>query len=191
MTTETDICNLALDILKEAPITSIEDGRPIAMWLKRNFYITRDSVLSRADWNFAMSRALIAKDSEPPAFGWAYSYTKPSNCLRIAPLTQCGAAEGIPIPHEVEGDKILTDYSGPLKVRFVTRTEAYDRYPATFTEAFSARLAMKMGHWLTGKVSYVQIAQGLYKEAMDDAWLIDAIEGTSPRAADNDWVDAR
>lgn len=189
--TETDICNLALDILKEAPITSIEDQRPIAMWLKRNFYVTRDSVLSRADWNFAMARASVAADSGTPAFGWQYSFTLPPECLRLVPLTNSGTAEGDPIEHNVEGGKIYANYDGPLFIRYVKRTEDYERYPATFTEALAARLAMKMGHWLTGKVSYVQIAQGLYKEAMNDAWLIDAIEGTSPRAADNDWVDAR
>ena len=55
--TPTDIVNLALDMLKEAPITSIDEGRPIAMWCKRNFDVTRDALLEEADWNFALKRA--------------------------------------------------------------------------------------------------------------------------------------
>lgn len=50
---------------------------------------------------------------------------------------------------------------------------------------------MKCGHWVTGKVSYVQIAQGMHREAIDNAWRVDAIEGTAPRAADNEWVQQR
>ncbi len=191
MTTETDICNLALDILKEAPITSIEDQRPIAMWCKRNFAVSRDSLLSRADWNFALKRASIAADSDKPAFGWSKSFTLPPDCLRLIPLTTCGRYEGTPIPHEVEDGKVLTNYGGPLKVRYVARVEDYNRYPPIFIEALAGYIAMKCAHWLTGKQGYQQIAQGLFSEAMRNAWLVDAIEGTSPRAADSEWIDQR
>lgn len=189
--TPTDLVNLALDILKEAPIGSIEDARPVAQWAKRNFAVTRDSLLSRADWNFAMKRASLPVDGNAPAFGWKYSYTLPADCIRVVPLTSCGNYEGTPIPHEVEDHKILTNASGPLKVRYVYRNENYARYPAVFVEALAAYLAMKAAHWITGKQGYQQIAQGLFAEAMRTAWLVDAIEGTSPRAADNEWVQSR
>lgn len=178
-------------MLKEAPITSLDETRPIAMWCKRNFATTRDGLLERADWNFALQRYALSADSSAPAFGWTYQYTLPPECLRVIPLTGDGVFEGVPIPHEVEGRKILTDMSAPLKVRLVTRSENYDAYPASFVEALSARLATKMAHWLTGKSNYVQIAQGLYKEAMDAAWASDAIQGTVPRAADEQWTATR
>lgn len=189
--TPTDICNLGLDVLKEATITSLDETRPIAMWCKRNFPTTRDALLERADWNFAIERFQLSADGAAPAFGWSYQYTLPPECLRVIPLTHDGTYEGRPILHEIEGRKILTDAAAPLNVRLVVRSENYDAYPATFVEALSARLAMKMAHWITGKSNYVQVAQGLYKEAMDAAWLSDAIQGTVPRAADNEWVDAR
>lgn len=190
--TPTDICNQALDILKEAEITSLEnDNRPIVRWMKRNFDTSRDSLLSRYDWNFALQRVALAADTVAPAFGWRHAFTVPHDCLRVLPVTACGKSEGSPIRHEVEGLRILTDAQGPLKVRYVRRTEDYDRYPAAFVEALAAYIAMKCGHWVTGKVSYVQVAQGLYREAIDAAWRIDAIEGTSPRAADDDWVAQR
>ena len=187
--TPTDICNLSLDIMKESEITNLEhDNRPIVRWMKRNFDVLRDSLLSRYDWNFALKRAVLAKDSTAPDFGWKHRYTCPPDCLRVLPLTTCGRSEGIPIRHEIEGPYILTDAEGPIRVRYVARVEDYDRYPSVFVEALSSYLAMKCGHWVTGKVSYVQIAQGLHREAIDTAWRVDAIEGTSPRAADDDWV---
>lgn len=191
MTTETDLCNMALDVLKEAPIDSIEDNRPIARWLKRNFYVTRDSVLAAADWNFAIKRATLSADSTAPAFGWEYAYTLPSDCIRIIPLTCAGEIEGRPIPHEVEGGKILTNASAPLKLRYIYRNENYGLYPASFQEALAGRLGMKMAHWLTGKQSYAQIANSMYNDALSRAWTLDAMQGTAPRAADSEWIDTR
>lgn len=191
MTTETDICNRALDLLKEAPITSIDDQRPIGKWLKRNFAVERDALLEEAEWNFALARTALAADADEPAFGWDYSYTLPPDCIRLIPLTYDGYSEGRPIPHEVEGGKILTDEAAPLNIRYVARVEDYKRYPASFQKALSARLARGMAHWLTGKSSFVQIADAIYRDAMSKAWLSDAVQGTVPRAADTEWTDLR
>jgi hypothetical protein len=190
--TPTDICNLALDIMKEAEITNLErDDRSIVRWMKRNFDVSRDSLLARYDWNFALKRAMLTKDSEAPAFGWLNRFTVPSDCLRVLPLTAGGNSEGSPIQHEIEGQHILTNAPASLLVRYLARTEDYDRYPAVFIEALASYLAMKCGHFVTGKISYVQVAQGLHQEAINAAWRVNAIEGTSPRAADNEWVEQR
>ena len=191
MTSSTDICNMALDLLKEAPITSLTQDRPIARWLNRNFAVTRDSVLSKADWNCALKRASVAANAAAPAYGWTYSYTRPSDCLRVIPLTYDGTIEGAPIQYEEEGDYILTNKSGPLKVRYVSRFENYDKYPAALQEALSAAIAAKMAHWLTGKSNFASVARQAYQDAMKDAWLIDAISGTMPRAADDEWLNVR
>lgn len=187
----TDICNQALDILKEAPISSLTDSRPIAKWLNRNFETTRDAALSMANWNFALKRSEIPAESDAPAFGWDYAYTLPVDCIRLIPLTQNGKLEGSPVAHVVEQGRVLTDKAGPLKIRYVARVENYNAYHPLFVEALAARLAFKMAHWLTGKVSYQQVAQGIYENAMNDAWLADAIEGDTPRPADDDWIEAR
>jgi hypothetical protein len=188
---ETGICNLALDILKEAPISSLSDNRPIALWCNRNFTTQRDAALSMANWNFAMKRQSIAADAVAPAFGWRHGYTLPAGCVRLVPLTHDGTDEGSPVAHVVEGGKLLTNMSGPLKIRFVNRATNYDAYHPLFIDYLSARLARRMAHWLTGKSSYLQIAAALMSEAWADAWAADAMEGDTPRAADDDWIEAR
>lgn len=187
----TDICNMALDILKEAPISSIDDDRATARWFKRNFATARDASLSLADWNFAMDRALLPADTLAPAFGWDKAYTLPGSCIRLSAITYEGADESRNIRHRVERRRILTNETGPLAIRFVGRTEAYDTYHPLFIEALSARMAFRMAHWLTGKTGYQEVAAGILKQSLSDAWLADAIEGDTPRAADDDWVDAR
>lgn len=189
--TATDICNLALDLLKEAPISSLEDDRPIARWCNRNFATQRDGALSLANWNFAMKRASLTVDVTAPAFGWEYSYTLPTDCIRLLPLTYDGTSEGTPVAHEVEGGLVLTNMSSPLKVRYVRRAVNYDAYHPLFTDYLSARMARRMAHWLTGKTSFAQIAAAVMEQSWQEAWLTDAIEGDVPRPADNDWIDAR
>lgn len=189
--TETDICNLALDILKEAPISSIDDQRPIGKWCKRNFATQRDAALSVASWNFARTRAAISADATAPDFGWDYAYTLPGACIRALPLTYDGTVEGAPVAHEVERGKILTNLAGPIKVRYIERVESYDAYHPLFIDYLSARLARRMAHWLTGKTSFLQVAAGLMQQAWTEAWTVNAIEGDTPRPADDDWIDAR
>lgn len=188
---ETAICNLALDILKEAPISSIYDQRPIGKWCKRNFATQRDAALSVASWNFARQRRVISADATAPTFGWDYAYTLPGECIRALPLTYDGTVEGSPVAHEVEASQILTNLAGPIKVRFIARVVNYDAYHPLFIDYLSARLARRMAHWLTGKTSFLQIAAGLMQQAWVEAWTVNAIEGDTPRPADDDWIDAR
>lgn len=188
---ETAICNQALDILKEAPISSLSDQRPIGRWCARNFDTTRDALLSMANWNFAMKRASLAAEVTAPAFGWEKAYTLPTDCLRLVALTYEGYEESNPVRHIVEGGAILTNAGGPLPIRYVARTVNYNTYHALFIEALAARLAFKCAHWATGKTGYQQVAQSIFDRAYGDAWLTDAIEGDQPMAADNAWIDAR
>jgi hypothetical protein len=188
---ETGICNLALDILKETPISSLADERPIARWCNRNFAMQRDAALSMANWNFALKRQSIAADATAPAFGWDSSYTLPAGCIRLLPITIDGRDEGAPVAHVVEGGKLLTNLAGPVRIRFVSRVTNYDAYHPLFVDYLSGRLARRMAHWLTGKTSYLQIASAIMEQAWKDAWAADAMEGDTPRAADDDWVDAR
>lgn len=56
---DVDVANLALDILREAPITSFTDGTPEANWLARNYATARDAELREHPWRFALKRKKI------------------------------------------------------------------------------------------------------------------------------------
>lgn len=189
--TPTDICNLALDVLKEAPITSIDENRPTAAWCKRNFPVTRDALLERWDWNFAIKRVSLAAEVTAPAYGWAGSFVLPPETVRVLPPSDDGTYEGDFVEHEIEDGRLLTNAVSPLNLRIVYRNENYAAYPATFIEALSARLALKCAHWITGKSNYVQIAEGMYRDAIASAWAVDAIQGSWPRGSSDEWVNSR
>ena len=186
----TDICNLALDLLAEAPIADLSDDRRIARWCDRNYDTARASLLRRAPWRFAVKLVELTA-AMPPVFGWGRAYDLPADCLRPLPLTASGAPQGAIIPSEVIGQRLETDAPAPVRLRYIGRITDVTAYPADFVEALAAALAMKMAHWLTGKSSYQQIAFQAYRDALNNAVLTDAIDGTIAEPDASHWLSER
>lgn len=186
-----DIYNMALDLLEEAPLTSLSDGKPATNWLNRNYATARDGELRKHPWNFALCRARLPADAASPAFGWARQFTLPSDCIAVHSLTVDGEQNGAPVPYEVEANKILTDAAAPLKLRYVKRQADEGQFDPLFVEALVSKLAFKMAHWLTGKSSFSDRALGIYREALSAARLADALESTFPDVVADDVIAVR
>lgn len=197
-TTNTSICNLALDILTQAPMTDIAtDGTPEANWFVRNFEPIRDAELRKNPWKFAIKRATITADATAPAFGWSYRYALPSGCLRLLPVRYDGEYEYPLVPHEIEADAstgvpwILTDQTTPLYVRYIYQVTDATKFDPLFVQALAARLAMHAAHRFTGKQSMIATAGELYGEAIAEARRANALEATPERPYDDDVIAAR
>ena len=187
----TDICNLALDHLREAPIGHIDADGSVSEWFQRNFDAVLDGVLRDHPWNFAITRASIAVDETAPDFGWTYRYALPTDCVRLLQIRSGGYLNGAPVEHEIEGEYILTNAPTPLKIRYIKTMSDPSKWDALFVEAMAAALALKMSHWLTGKTSYVQMAKALYDEALAKAKRIDGMEGTPEAIYADDVIGVR
>lgn len=188
----TDICNQALDLVKEAPIGDmLSDTTPKARWFQRNYATTRDALLAEHPWNFAVKYASLPVNAAAPVSRWLYGYQIPSDCLRLLPLQKDGYFEGALIAHEVNGQTIETDATAPLRVRYIRRVDAEGEFSPLFVKAFAAQLAMNIAHWITGKASALQIAQQVYETTMAKAKRIDGMEGTFERPYDDDVIAAR
>lgn len=176
---QTDVCNLALDLLREAPLSDLTtDDTAVSRWLVRNFANSRDTVLEAHWWTFARDRSSLAADATAPEFGWSYRYALPATCLRMLPLREDGDWDGTPIPHEVESGYVLCNEAAPLKVRFIGKRDTPGTWSATFAAALAGQLAYRMAHWLTGKQSYVPIAGNYYAGQLKAAQRVDAMQGT-------------
>src|SRR5262245_7831695 len=117
----TAIYNMVLDRLAEESVLSPSDKKAVTRWLNRNYPIQRDALLQQHTWNFETARERVAADVDKPKFEWSYSYTCPSDCVRVLPLTVDGRRNSTPIPFVVEGLKILTDQPPPLLLRYIKR----------------------------------------------------------------------
>lgn len=190
--TKTNICNLALDILHEGPFTDVDaDNTANSRWFVRNYEVTRDAEIRKHVWNFAKKRASLTADGTAPTFGWSTRFAVPSDCLRVLQLRYDGEFEGPHVPHEVEAGYILTDQSTTLYLLYLFQITDTTKFDPNFVEALAARLAMKAAHRFTGKQSMVQVAASFYADAISEARLANAIEGTPQKAYDDDVIAAR
>ncbi len=95
--TDTKICNMALDLLHEAPLTNyLTDDTPESRWFVRNYAETRDALLEEKAWRFAIKRREIT----------------PTNFL-LAGLTSISGATGV-LSGAWGPFRMIEDWSGNL-----------------------------------------------------------------------------
>lgn len=186
-----NVANLALDMVKEAPINDLTDATTVARWMSRNIAVTRDSELEAHPWKFSLSRRLLARLSAAPAYGWDYQYELPSDCLRPLPLREDGEWEGNDIIHEIEGHKLLCDEAGPLYFRYIARQDGPGTWTNLFAETVAAKLAAKVAHYITGKASFAQVAGQYYQDRLDQAKRTNSLLSSPERAAQHEVIDIR
>ncbi len=181
---EVKICNLALRKLGARLIESLSDISQEAVTCNLFYEQVRDSVLREHPWNFAAARVRLAKLVDAPAFGYAYQYQLPVDCLHLRQLNS---------PDDefvVEGDKILTnrDSASAVYTMKVTNPVLFD---PSFVMSLSARLAAEMADDITGSTSRAREMWTLYLNAMQSARLADSSEGREDEILNDPWLEAR
>ncbi len=189
--TELDVMNLALDHLRNTPMSTATDTTPQGRWMQRNYDHVRDMCLRKHFWNFATEIASLSADPQDPPFGWNYRYLLPSDCLKLAPLRYLGEWEGRMIPHELIGRYIHTDLTAPLKIRYIKRVENPAEWDPLFAEFVSCAIAFRASHFATGKESSRQNLAQMTKDAFEDAIRSDGMEGTMEEPDADDVIAAR
>ena len=110
-----DIYNMTLDLLEEAPVTSVTDGKPATNWLNRNYPTARDGELRKHSWNFALTRASLAADAAAPAVRLGRAVHTAGRLPGGEAADRRRQAERRPVPYEVEANKVLTDAVAPVQ----------------------------------------------------------------------------
>lgn len=185
------IWNMSLDLLKEQPLSSIDDTTPVAKVFTRNYDQQRDYLLERYNWKFAMARENLAADPTAPAWGWTYRYALPTQSLRFYPPTIDGSWNGRPIPFEEEGGYIMCNLEAPLRLRYINRITTEGLFSNGFVELLSIRMAMRCAHWITGKVKLVENLQTLYRSTFDEVKETGAFQAVGGAYYDSDILDER
>lgn len=188
-----DVANMALGILVEAPIDSLDDDNKAARLLNLHFETTRQSELIKNPWAFAIFRvSLTSLDAEdaPTSDVYPYAFEEPEDALRVLPLTENGEVGGVPISWKQEGGLILTDYASPHLIRYIGNLTDPADWNVLFVEALAARLAMKIAMPLTNKPTVLQGAKVVYDEAIAEARRVNAIILGSG-AVSQSWANAR
>lgn len=198
MSSVIQIANRALTKLGSARITSIDDDVKAARSVKSCFEDLRDDELRAYRWQFAMKRTSLAALATAPAFGYLYQYQVPSDFLRIDmcddryPSTIMDNYIGAEyLDWILEGNKILTDISAPLKLRYIARIEDPNQWDVNFREALACRIAAELAEDLTQSNQKRQLAWEEYKIAINKAIKSNSIEKLPVMPPDDQWVVGR
>lgn len=192
-----DICNEAMDLLGAATITSLTENSKEARLCNRRFETVRDTVLRAHNWNIAITRKELAKDSASPAFGFTNQFTLPTEpyCLRVISLHTSNVDNDIS-PYDVqamfkiEGRKVLTD-EDTCRIIYIGRVTDTEQYDSLLSSTIAHKLASETAYAITGSTSVAQQTFSLYEARLKEARSMDAIEGKPDRIITEDFTNIR
>lgn len=198
MASSVDIVNLALTLLGEERISSIDDDVKPAREAKAVYDIARDAALAGYDWAFAFDRASLSALADAPAFEYSLQYQLPSDCLRLRYVGDHYVGidmtdyRGAPTEEfTIEGRKILTNLSAPLHIKYVTRVTDPGQYSANFVAAFGAKLATYLAEPITQSDTKRDRAEAQFKTEISLAVRANAIQLPPKKLPDDEWLLSR
>lgn len=184
-TSETGICNSALAKIGSYRITSLDDNTREAKLLKEQYAKVRDDLLRSHPWNFAIKRVSLALLTSEPAFGFAYEFQLPNDCLRVLETDSSNDIEW-----QREGNVIRTDTS-TLAIKYVAKITEVGLFDACFAEVLASKLAADISFSIVQNATLKKQLNDEYMQKLREARSYDGQEGASRQVYANDWLNSR
>jgi hypothetical protein len=183
------ICNRALQKLGATRIESLTDDSKNARACNACYEPLRDALLRVYPFKFAISRATLAADAVAPTWGRSNSFQLPSNFIALAPkYAEDNEAYS---DWEVEGQKILTDDSAPLYLRYVAQVSDPNLMDPLFRELLSTKMALEMCEELTQSNTKKEGLRNDFREVLAESKRRGAVEAQPVISPTDDWITAR
>lgn len=185
MASEVSICNLALFHLGVATISALTENTKAANACLAVYEETRDQLLRRYPWNFAVARATLAALSSPvPDYDYEAYFALPAACLRVLSVKDDPE-------YKVEGRMIASNITAPLYIKYVSKVTDANTMDPLFRAALAARLAFLLAPSFTDSVGKREAASNAYKAAILEAYAADGVEDSPEYITTDPWLDAR
>lgn len=177
-TAAVEVCNLALDLLKQDVITSIDSptgGTDVicARWYDQ----VRRSTLRKHPWNFAATRATLAPNAIAPAFGFTQAFDLPNDFVRLLTIGD-DSIDDLQGKYQLEDGQLLFSYSddSSLKIRYVYDFTEVARMDPLFVDVLAAELALRIAYKVTGSDEAAERITEHLKKIAPEAYAIDGQE---------------
>jgi hypothetical protein len=163
-----------------------------ALW----YDVTRQAALRLLIPNFALQRRVVSKKATVPAFGYAYSYEYPADCLKVLGFGEVDKKKDVDygIEQGPDGDvEIQTDelYEDGLPLRFIIDTEDVNKFTPDFKILFSIMLAANTALPITQKQSIKDKLEALLPMKMSEMSGVAAQENPPVRVSNSKFKQAR
>lgn len=182
--TKVGICNIALRLLGQDRISSLDENVEAARILNDIYDYVLKNTLRSHPWNFAIKRGSLAQLSATPEYGYSYQYQLPTDCLKVIEMSE-DDAEWV-----IEGRKLLTD-EDEATIQYIALITDPNEYDSNFVMAFAARLAAEMCYPITSNASLTEAKEAKALDVFVKAKGSDGQEGTPQAEDESSWLDAR
>lgn len=189
MASEVEICNRALQKLGAKRITALTEDSVNARACNAAYATLRDALLRAHPWVFAIDRAELAADSTAPDWGRANAFQLPSDFIRL--LRPYPEDNSLDLDWQIEGQKIYSDDSDPIYIRYIKRVTDPNLMDPLFREALSTKIAFEVCEEITqSNEKKSQLREDL-KTAIAEARKANAFEQVSADPPEDTWITAR
>ena len=183
MASVVQICNSALNQLGASSITALTENSKNARICNERYETVRDAVYRSHPWNCLVKRVQLAQDSDTPAWGFAYQYTLPSDCLRVLQIKDYNS------DYKIEGRKLLIGESEVYLIYLAMESDV-NQLDVLLRETISACLAQDIAYAITSNLQVAKLMAEKYQAKLSEARHTDASEGynTDPNLAPTDQI---
>jgi hypothetical protein len=197
ITSETDIGNLALDLLSAGTVQDIViPTTPTEELLNRWYDQTRKKVLREHPWNFAASRAVLAASGTAPAFGFSAAFPVPNDFIRLLTIQD---SDGNDLQaktygfENVGGQRCIVSNTegGSLRLRYVFDIQDVSRFDPLFIHLFAHELALAIAYKVTESNGNIERIGTIQQNAARMAKSIDGQENPPTIITRSKSIDAR
>lgn len=179
--TQIDLINIALSYLNQPEIASLDEKSTAAKLMRLHWPLSIRSLLSQANWSFAINRSggqrLTEEEKEEvkslyPEYPCCFAFPaglvrlaglydkegRPLNATRDRVVRRVGSAPITKPLYRILGNKVRTELE-ELIFEYVEYTENINVFPASFMVCLTYDLAMRGAKTLVNSASYAQQMQ--------------------------------
>lgn len=187
------ICSIALQQLGSRPINDFEEASEGARICSALYLEARNDVLKQHPWNCALNRVTLSPDVTPPAFGYQYRFTLPSDYVSVVNVEPVGAVAALgftTMSYAIEGQYILAD-TDTINLHYVFRNERESSWSRDLVSVMVARMRMELAYPITKDRAVANDQMQRYELALNRAKLHDAQETPPVEFYGNPLLNAR
>lgn len=192
-TSAVEVCNLALDLLKQDAIASITAPTTGTESICARWYDhVRRATLRKHPWNFAATRDTVTANATAPAFGYSAAFDLPNDFIRLLTIGD-DAIDDLQGKYQLEDGQLLFSYStdSALKIRYVYDFTDVAHMDPLFIDVLAAEIALRIAYKVTGSDDATTRITEHLKLIAPEAYAIDGQERPPQRIQRSKFLDAR
>jgi len=142
--TPTEICNMSLDRVGAARITSFDNSNTAeGIACRLHFWHTVNYLLESFDWPFSRGRAILSQSTDDPAFEWDNQFLLPSDFLAMRHNYTESKSSFPDERWEIEGNMLMTNDS-EVSLKYTKKVTDTSQFSTLFIELLVLTMAFKM-----------------------------------------------